>query len=459
MTAALVTTAGMGAPQASTSGHRTYPVEEWGFVEVPTGDLLQGERLSVYPSVIDGGYFTLRPRHGSLMLQACGYIGIIPLSERVTIEVTPRVPLSNLSRVLRIAEHAPEAIENTARLYEREPDMYPSLVDLYAQTLAGYVNDIAAHGLLREYEQRQEVTSFPRGRILISETISSLRPKGIRHRLATSWFQRNVDNSSNRCIKYAIWFLARHRRDVLGDEYTKQARLIRQALNRAYRVFDGVELDLQRGFMSDSTVLGRRPMPAVRAYYRPTVDLCLAIIRQQAVSLDRETGDLGLPSLIVDMSAAFEHYLRNVLSNAAAEEQWPVEVLDGNRGAPSGGAKALFHTGADTMATPDVVVASDAGTERTYPLIVEVKYKPSDRSLSRDDLNQAISYGASYRCPHVVLVRPRGSFADSTTIGMRQLGTVEHVSLHQYVYDLGADDVVAEEGAFCAQMRTLAGVA
>lgn len=428
--------------------HHTYKVEEWGFVEVPTDDLLDGGRLAVYPSVIDGGYFTLRPRRGTLQLQAQGWIGVIPLNERMTIEVTPRVPLSNLSRILRVAaQDVSRALEDTARWYEREPDLYPSLVDLYARTLARYADDIALLGLLRDYTERHEVTSFPRGRVLIGETVKSVRPKGLTHKVATSRYERTSDNACNRCIKYAIWFLARHRRDTVDSQRTTQSRVIRQALNRAYRVFDGVDLDLHQTFMRDPYVTGRQQLPRVRSYYRPVLDLCLAIIRQQAVSLDRESGDIGLPSLVVNMSDAFEIYLRKVLASYASAQRWNSRVLDGNVNPPEGGAKTLFHSGSDVGATPDIVIASGDGGEQTYPVLLEVKYKPSDASLSRSrpDVNQVIAYGVSYRSKHVILIRPRGSAVDNREVGLHPLGTIDGVTFHHYVYDLGAADLDVQE--------------
>lgn len=434
--------------------HSVYPVEEWGYVDVPAAEVLRGDRLDVYGSVIDRGYFTLRPRGGALRLQAGGFVGVIPLNERVTIEVTPRVPLGNLSRIIRIAEHVPKALEDSARWYEQEPDMYPSLVDLYALALAGYVDDIALRGLLREYVEHHETTSFPRGRILMNESVTSLRSKGVTHKLAASWYQRTVDNSCNRCIKYAVWFLARHRSHLVQRRATKQSRRVLSALNRAYRQFDGVQLDLSRGFLRDRIVLGQRPVPIMRSYYRPVLDLCLAIIRQQAISLDRASGDLGLPSLVVDMSKAFEAYLRNVLARAAEHEDWGLRVLDGNRRAPGGGEKRLFHTGIETKATPDVVVVREAETGRAYPLLIEVKYKPSDRALDRDDLNQAISYGVSFECHDVVLAYPRSASADAGA-GLQRLGTIGDVVVHQYVCDLGVEDLSTEEHRLVRDMRSL----
>ncbi len=443
---------GVALTEVTSGASRTYRVPEWGHIEVEPAGLLRDGKLDVYASVVGRDYFTLRPQQGALMLQAGSYIGVIPLNELVTLEVTPRVPLRNLSRLLRVSGNVPLALPETARLYEREAEMYPSLLDLYAQALGGYVDQIRLRGLAREYVERHENTSFPRGRILMNETVKSLRPKGISYKLATSWYQRTSDIASNQCVKYAIWFLARC---LARAQTAQQSRRALRTLNRAYRVFDGIELDLSRGFMRDPVVLGLRPLPSVRSYYHPALALCLAIIQQQGVSLDQRSGDLSLPSLILKMSDVFEDYVRNVLARYATAEGWTVSVLNGNHRAPQGGEQKLFHEGMDADANPDIVLALGTGEARTHPLVLEVKYKPSDRSIDRDDLHQAIAYGISYRCKKVVLVHPRGAKTDAAAVGLRELGRLNDMVVYQYVYDLSTHDLVGQENQFGQRVAAL----
>lgn len=438
------------------SDHITYQVLEWQHIPVEPSRLLVDGKLNVYASVLKGDYFQLRPQKGGLTLQAGAFIGVIPLNDYVTIEVAPRVPMHNLSRVLRISKQSPQPLERTTRWYEHEPEMYPSLVDLYARALIDQVDEIRLKGLTRDYERRQEATSFPRGRIMMNETVKSLVPRGMSQKVVASWYQRTIDIPVNRCLKYAIWFLARSRRDLVRARAATQSRSIMRGLNRAYRLFDGVELDIGRRFMSDPVVLGIHDLPSVRAYYRSALALSLAVIQQRAVTLDRGSGDLKLPSLLVNMSDVFEDYLRNIVIERATSESWSLSVLNGNHDAPRGGKRRLLHTGVEVKASPDVVVASDANGDQTFPVLVEVKYKPSDRPLDRDDLNQAISYAVSYRAPHVVLAQPRGGGADVTSAGLHELGTIENVTIHQYVFDLDAEDLAEEEARFCDAIRHLA---
>lgn len=425
-------------------------VKEWDRVDIAAGLILDDGKLDAYPSILNRDYFTLSAGSTGLTLQAGGFIGVIPLNERLTIEVTPRVPVNNLSRILRIAEHVPVALEDTSRLYTLEPEVYPSLIDLYAQTLIKHVEEIALRGVLREYARRQEATSFPRGRILMTETLKSLAPRGIQHKVVATWFQRSIDNPANRCIKYAAWFLSRFRSEA-GRPRLAGSRKITQGLGRAFRVFDGVELDLRRSFLFDPVVVGNAPLPPHRAHYRPVLDLCRVIIKQQAVRLDQPGGVVGLPSLVLNMSTAFESYLRQVLV-AWAEQHGGLRVLNGNHAPPDGGQKPLFDSGAATKASPDIVLVPKGSAEPR--LVLEVKYKPSERAVAREDVNQAIAYGASYRCARVLLVQPRGP-RDAEPQGIRELGTINNMRVDRYVYDLGVDELQTSEAELCEDLAAI----
>lgn len=433
------------------SWRTTYVVREHEQIAIPADLILRNGSLDVFPSVVQHGYFTVRPRRGPLVLQAGGFVGVIPLNDRVTIDVRTRVPVRNLSRMLRVSGQIPVSLEHAIREYEREPDLYPSLVDVYARTLSDYVLSIGMQGLLREYTRRDEVTSFPRGRILLSETIKSLEPKGLTYKVATSRFQRTPDIPANQCLKYAIWLLSRLRSSLVVSDQVPRTRRVPRALNQAFAVFDAVSMDHGRRFLRDPIVTGRQRLPSVRAYYRPALDLAQAVISQSAIMLDREGGNLVMPSLILSMWEVFEAYVRNALIAESHSAGWRGEVLDGNRRMPQGGARHLFDSGKRTFATPDVVLQS--GTPAARPVVVDVKYKPAQK-LDRDDLNQIIAYGTSYGCRDVVLVQPKAITA-SPPAGMRTIGTLRGLTVHQYVFDLNASNIADEEGRFAAAMWKL----
>jgi len=431
------------------SSPRVISVEEHMPTPIPAHLILRDGRLDVFASVAKRGYFTVKPSEGPLTLQAGGYIGVIPLNPRVTIDVKPRVPVDNLSRVLRISGAVPTDIFEVIRRYEKEPELYPSLVDIYARAMTSYVDDIVLRGSFREYQRYLDATSFPRGRILMGEAAKTLAARGLAHKVQASWFQRTADNDVNRCLKYALWLLIQVR---MGSRHVKGSRELIRGLGRAYRRFDGVTLDLSKHFLRNPMVRGTEPLPMLRGYYRNPLVLALAIIHQHAVSLDG-SGGVALPSIVLNMASAFESYLLKSLQSTAEAHSWPVNVLNGNHKLTGGGGgKPLLDEGPSNVeATPDIVLGRP-GNSSSFALVVEVKYKPG--KLDRDDLNQVVAYGFSYKCPSVVLVQPFGK-SGKPARGLHRLGSINNMNVYRYVFDLGAKDLEAEESAFGAEMVKL----
>lgn len=420
------------------------------FVEESSQDIspeliLRDGRLDIYPEAAK--YFDLRPNPWGLKLQPKTFVGLIPLNPRLTLDVRPRVPVGNFVRLLLVSGTVQTDIDRAIRRYATDTEFFPSLWDTYSRAMVSYIREAWVRGLLREYERREEGTSFPRGRILMSPTVKNFAPKGLAHRVQVSWFNRTIDNPANRCVKYALWRLIRFR--INTAKAAGWRKLLRELI-ACYHYFDGVILDMSREFMRDSVVGGTAALPRLREYYRPLLELSRVIVGQQAVSLDRSPGTVQLPSMVLDMSDVFEAYLRNLLTQSAATNKWPVAVLDGNR--KTGGArKPLLDEGSTVEATPDIVFA-DGHSSTAFPLVVEVKYKPGE--LQRDDLNQVISYGVSYKSPHVVVAQPKGHSGGKRP-GLHPFGRVNDLSIHHYVFDLDATDLIAEENRFATEMLTL----
>ena len=193
-------------------------------------------------------------------------------------------------------------------------------------------------------------------------------------------------------------------------------------------------------------------IPFVQPIVGSAQNLPLAIIGGKAVAL--EDADIGveMPSLLIKMSEVFEAYLRNVLTAAAMVDPWGVRVLDGNKHAPAGAAKKnLLDSGVAHEATPDIVLTAGPTRQPDHRLLIEVKYKPAKSTVDRDDLNQTLAYGVSYRTPEVVVVQPRAG--GSAIAGLRPLGSLAGMNVSLYVFDLDAADLLAEEQRFVDAVR------
>src|SRR5690606_34519622 len=135
-----------------------------------------------------------------------GYVGLIPINDRVAINVLPKVPLAQLTRILEISESKLVHSRRTQRKYRELQHQPAYLVDLLAAALVSEVDIVAHRGLHYEYASHYEDTSFPRGRVLMHRTVHHVA-RGATHIVGVHRFERNFDIPANRLLKYALWYL------------------------------------------------------------------------------------------------------------------------------------------------------------------------------------------------------------------------------------------------------------
>ncbi len=422
-------------------------------MNVPLSDLMVGSRLDLYPEVQGKDYFGIHLSGDRLVFQARGIIGLIPINDAVAIDIRPRLPVENLERLLSVSGVAPISLSRYPRRYSAHEIQPGSLLDVLAQALIESLSDIEVSGLFRQYIERLEDTSFPRGRILFNQTMLRHEAHGLRYRVTGSWFESSLDNAPNRCLKYAIWSLAQRYSSIKLDG---ARRRILAELNRVYHLFRSVTLDGARGFLRDVLVADPERLPSIRAYYRDPVQLATAIAQNQGVVLAGPRGAILLATLLLSLQEIFEVYLREVLKSSFRTLNPTLEVLDGNKAGAGGGRKPLFDGEPSDFATPDIVVrdAGRRGSSEAYPVIVDVKYKKITSRPDRNDVNQVIAYGASYRAPKVVLVHP---LAEGARHGLLPLGRIGPLAIYDYGFDLAAGELAEEERVFSESMFKLAG--
>ena len=420
---------------------------------MPLTELLVNGNLQIYPEIAGREYFRILLRRDSLVFQAGAFIGLIPINDRVAIDVRPRVPITNLEHMLHVTEQPLSEIEHHTRSYETDYRSLPSLLYVYTRYLTKLVKLIEARGLFREYKNAPAETSCPRGRILVTRTLTRHRSRGEEHKVSASWFEQSLDNAINRCIKYALWYLAQR---YLGIKRTGAVRGQLRKLNQAYQVFRGVSLDLSRQFLQDRLVKDPADLPDIRYYYRQAVRLASAIMRDSGIVFNGRRDDVLMSSLVLKMEDIFETYLRTVLTREIEVRAAHLAVLDGNKEGAGGARKLLYDQEPSPLASPDIVVVGSGGKGAAIirPVVLEIKYKRIPKSPDRDALNQAISYGASYRSNHVILVHPRLENCDH---GLASLGSIGHMKLSKYAYDLAAMPIGAEERLFCAEIINVMG--
>jgi len=420
-------------------------VAEYDQVPVSFDDLFVNGQLDLYPEVVGKKYFSFYLKRDSLIFQAGGYVGLIPINDRVILDVRPRVPVRNLERLLQVTNETPVTL-NYLREYPTLTTPAPSLLDILARELLAGISHIEATGLHKEYLRQTQDTSFPRGRILMGPTMRH-HALGQQHRVTSSWFEHSADTALNRCLKYAVWLLAQRYRALT---LRKGQRQIIAALNNAWNLFARVSLDHSRAFMQDVAVLDQSRIPALRDYYGPILRLAVSIIENRGISFEKRGSGVMLPSMIFDFDIVFENYIRLILEDRLEKQLPDYKVLDGNKGAPHGAQKPLFDTSVrKEPAKPDVAVKEiNTGA---YELVMDAKYKPV-KYPDRADIEQVIGYAFSYRAQKAVIVHPKKEGVDP---GLFSIGTMQGYEFYNYIFDLAADEPEEEEERFAITMQDL----
>jgi len=439
-------------PESLARARTVFSTQEYGAVDIPLSTLVVGGRVHLYKEVAGKNYFSMYLKGDRLVFQAGGFVGLIPVNERIAIDVRPRAPISNLDRLMQLAGYGPLTLERSDAYYEAREKLQPSMLDVFARALVRAIERLDSQGLYRRYLEIEQDTSFPKGRIAVSRTIQRHAARAVKHRVVARWFQQSVDNAPNRCLRYACWYLAQRYRSI-----ARRAgwRRIVADLNRIDHLLSPVKLDRQREFLNDYLVRNPSHFPPNHTGYRDAIRLACAVIRNEGITFDGRRDEILMSSLLVNMDDVFERYIRVILQRHARHHNLRFDALDGNISGPSGARKTLLDwqpAGSPIQATPDVII-SEGTIERSHPVTVEVKYKPIRGLPDRSDIDQVISYAVSYRSEAAVLVFPK---ADEGMPTWSVLGRVGSITLFVYAFDLRATNLIHEEDVFARSVYWLA---
>ncbi|WP_055497473.1 McrC family protein [Streptomyces albus] len=424
------------------------PCKEYGPIDVAPGDVLGPDgRLTLLPQVLNK-YVEADFVGEGLRLSAKGISGLIPLTDRITLQVRPRFPIRNLTRMVAVCGYVPTMLP-ALRDYQLTDRWSDWLLDVMADALLAALDTVSLNGLLRTYHRRSEAGSYPHGRI--NTTASTLRyaSRGINHKAEFSWFERTADNAPNRCLKSAVALLHARYSRVPRQKGVRQ-RIAR--LSDSMRVLQDVRLETRPSSLDDPHVRGAAPLPETRSYYRPALELAVALLTGQGLNLDAHSGNVSMPTLLVKTEDLFEEFVRVSLREALSDHTM-LSVLDGNQkpgkvrlyeGLSDSEEKALpahevpTAPGREPEANPDIVFRLNDGT---HPLVADVKYSNVKGYAARSEVEQVILYGHRYRSPVAMTIHPRR--ADSKK-GLFIAGRIGSTIVAQYRVDLGADDLEAE---------------
>ena len=413
---------------------RIEKAEERKEIDIAISEVVQeGGRLNILPSVKN--YFSIdyKPKNDKLSLVAGGFIGLIPINNDLAIEIKPKFSISNLARIVSIAEDNFKTLNFFSKKYRDSGDFSPIVFEFMAECLSNELRTLDEEGLLKEYLLKKENTHKIRGRININDSIKSLWSHGHFNKASVSYFDFTPDNSFNRLIKYTLKFCIEEL-GLIGSD--KQE--LREELIEFYSMFDAVALDLGLYCFEDVYhAIESEKITILRQYYINICEVCRLIINRRGVSFDENGDDLELSSFTLDMASTFEKYLLNSIRfhrHIFPEETY---ILDGNKeGRKKFYNQPSFGTG---DAKPDIII-KDGDSCR---VIADAKYKVKTKDTDR---YQVISHALSFGAKIAVLILPKDdNYNGESLVKLGGVGGDYLIDVYEYYFNLASDDLISEE--------------
>lgn len=365
------------------------------------------------------------------------------MAGELSVLVQPRFPAS-VTHMVSVCEWPTLALDVVRHYLEAPEAAEVWMLDQLVADFLSAVRDVLSQGIMREYRQREQVSSTPKGRILVGRTIREQASRGIDYRVAYSYFEKTETTPPNQALLAAVkWSMGRFDERLrlnLGKETRKRLRASRQEAARHLHALRYIEDDPERRFTADPYVRGIRDMPEARSEYRRALRLAAALLDRKGFSLEGSDGILGLSSLLLSTDVLFEEYVRRRLRDYISG----VEVLDGNNLSP---ARKLFEpaeppdgvTVVETLklgsnnVQPDILIEIDGKTL----LVVDVKYQAvTNVHADRHAIEQVMTYAERLDCGEVMTIHP---CLLGQTPGLVLSGRIGAVRVWQYRISL-ADD-------------------
>lgn len=396
-------------------------------------------------------YVSFTLTKNGIIARSTQYVGVVPINERLTLQVVPRVPLRSLTRIVSwlgmdtvmLLGARTYGSNNTVETWMRE-----ILVDAYLQSLEG----LRDKGLQREYFLINELGSSPKGRINLSST-ARLRAGAKSPQTSYSWYERSVQTAENRMLKAALERSLRILSTGPSIDTKRGMRARIRKLNAMLHTFREVSLAAYPYEDQDRLIRNPESFPDHLSHYRQPIDIARRILNEGGIRLEG-SGELLLgTSLLVNMGELFELLIRTAVTRSFVHHGENFLVKDGNTDSEAQRTlyeapddrdllAAPYRNAADPSTkrrmTPDIVINDPSGR---CLLIADVKNKPIGSLPDREDTEQVLTYAVRFGVTQAVLFYPRSGNHDA---GMQAVGTIGNVRIYQYHYDLESLDLMDE---------------
>lgn len=352
--------------------------------------------LSRFSHVIDLEYPTPKTQN-QWKLTPQGWVGYVPLSPTFGLRLNPKVPISNLFRMLEIA-HGFKRFRFLDGMIEAS-----TLEDYYSQLaalLAARVWERSKRGLYCTYLAERDRLPYVRGRVDFTQ--QSRRPW--QTRLDCEYEEHTSDIEDNRLLAWGL-------RCALATNLCHAA--VVPSVRKAFRTVRSLA-SLQRFPASSCT---GRLYNRLNDDYEPLHALCRFFIEHTGPT--HHEGDRATLPFLIEMAELFERFVAEWLRTHLSDKlrlryQHPLKI--GTSGILSGRI--------------DIVIERDDG----LPLwVLDTKYKVPNKP-AMDDLYQVVAYAEAIGANRAALIYPR---ALPTSVAERW--GKSDISVRTATFDLSGD--------------------
>ncbi|MHC8944319.1 5-methylcytosine restriction system specificity protein McrC [Advenella incenata] len=418
--------------------------EERKVIDISVDEIvLFGGKINIYPNVKNFFSIDYKPREQKLSLVAGGYIGLIPLNEKISINIKPKFPIPNLIRLVSLSKENLNSLDFFSKLYQEENSTSNVIFVFMVRTLVSELRKLTCEGVMKLYVSEYKEGNSIRGKLNYKKSIQRLWSRGHFHKAAFNYFDFSIDNEFNRTIKRALI----HCIYEIKKNRDYDAKLLNELID-FHRYFESVGENFSvRDLDCVRQIIRAGKVPSLRDYYLPICRICIAILSKKGINFENQSPDIELRSYFLDVALIFEKYLFNSLVQNIPKVNSKIQTLDGN----FEGRKKFFNqpsiAGGD--AKPDIILR----TSENFLLIADVKYKSNAKESDR---YQIISHAISYDVKRAVLVLPReAEHIEKALIKIGSVGTTYEIDVYEYYFNLSNPDLEAEEKKFAEALILL----
>lgn len=392
---------------------RVIEIQERGQRFFPRTDLIDASgRSLILPETRELRAVEIRDVANGAVLMALGFIGYLPLTNTITLNIVPKFPIENLWTMLEVGGESYRKILPTLRSYQTST--YHAPIYLLARSFCHYLKGTLSAGIERSYYPRVQ-TGYYRPRLEFGPTINRYISRGNPVETVSRVFEFGLDSPVNQIVKAACLRFVR----VVPrtDEWEEEHLLLQLALDTLQHVNEREPSVLE--FDLEQSVSFR-----VHEHYAGMLRVYHLLLTGGGIAFTFEPGGKELPSFLFNLEDIFERFVRQTFVQGLREAG--IVVLDGNKH-----PGYLFEDRSNYPTKSDLIFRRP---KKEVTALGEVKYKPR---LKEADRYQIISYVTAAKAPIGILFTPAN---DDESQRLERIGRLATgAQIYHYRVDVRSD--------------------